>query len=651
MSQSSVFRAAVVHDLRNIHAAISELREANAQPPVPPLRSVLGTANSETPEEGRNSDMQQLEDRNDLDAEMLDGPSALASRGESPSHAPITSLYQITRLRSLRSKRLPVFSNATDANSQPVDLISRGALGLADAQRLVDAFLSKTEYYLYGIASKFKDLGSIRNASSLLLVAICTVSALQDPSGQSLYRVCNAELRKLVSNFVFTSTVNLEDFRGLCIACFWLSDIAWPVSGLAIRRAVEFDLQKSYNIVVRSDSPTGDSSLGATRGEAIECLRLWYLFCICDQHLSILYGRPSIIEPQDSAHDWEAYLREVQGENAQSENTDVRIVSQIAMLTLLNKVTKLFGTNLELRIPIIFKPQLDEFIHQLDQWVATWLNRCRNHTIIGEYPSKAVMLHFYFAKLFVCSHVFRGLASDASNEPMTEDFKGIALMAVSSAKSIITLITQDPDLSPAFVGLPHYFHTMIAFACSFLLKITTKYRGHIDTEAQPIFDMITQVVGLCRTTLSTPHHLMHWMGEGLQSLLTTCIAATASYEREQRQRLEESRRPAQKNGADGARQSPSMHIPLSSETSSSQIYQSNRPFDNAQGLGNVWDTAREAAMVFPGERYDEVSYQTLNPLFQVGGTAQGGLRLDGTASEWDSSLALFDVEHMGFGLL
>lgn len=372
-------RSAVIHDLRNIHAAVSELKVASAQSPLPPLRSVLGTTDSEAPEARSSPNMQRLEDTNDLDAEMLDDPSTLASRAGSPSHAPITSLYQITRLRSLRSKRLPVFSSGNDSRSQPSDLISRGALGLADAQRLIGAYLSKTDHYLYGVASKFKDLDSIRNASSLLLVAICTVSALHNPSSQSLYRVCNTELRKLVSNFVFTSTVNLEDFRGLCIACFWLSDIAWPVSGLTIRRAVEFGLQKSYNMVFGPDSSAGASSLVGTRGEAIECIRLWYLLCICDQHLSILYGRPSIIEAQDSVHEWESYLREVQDENIESENTDVRIVSQIAMLTLLNKVTKLFGTNLELRIPKIFKTQLDQFIHQLDQWVAIWLNRCRKY--------------------------------------------------------------------------------------------------------------------------------------------------------------------------------------------------------------------------------------------------------------------------------
>jgi hypothetical protein len=202
---------------------------------------------------------------------------------------------------------LPVYHGG-DIGREPKDLITRGALSIADAERLTQSYLSKTDYYLYGIGSKFKDLDSIRRASSLLLVAICTVSALHNSGGRSLYAVCNAELRKLVSNFVFTSKVNLEDFRGLCIACFWISDIAWPVSGLAIRRAVEFDLQQSFNVIKSGDS---SNTSGHTRGEAIECMRLWYLFCICDQHLSILYGRPSIIESQDAVNDWETYLNEV----------------------------------------------------------------------------------------------------------------------------------------------------------------------------------------------------------------------------------------------------------------------------------------------------------------------------------------------------
>jgi hypothetical protein len=305
---------------------------------------------------------------------MLDDFARQSSSAGESSGVPIASLYHITRLHSLRSKQLPVPSNRINSHTvRPKDLISRGLLDWADADRLVKAYLGQTDYYLYGITSHLNDIDSIRGESTLLFTAICAVAALHNAAGQTIYRICSAELRRLVSNLVFTSQVNLDDFRGMCIACFWLSDISWQVSGLAIRRAFEFQLHKSYNLVV--DSSTIDaSSLSsiqlADRSRAIDCMRVWYLFYICDQHLSILYGRPSTIGEQESITNWEKYLAAIP-----TSIMDQRLASQVALLLILDQVLKLFGTNVDLRIPTLFKAQLDNFNHQLDQWVTTWLGR------------------------------------------------------------------------------------------------------------------------------------------------------------------------------------------------------------------------------------------------------------------------------------
>lgn len=308
------------------------------------------------------------------EVEMTDDHVRQTSGNEGFISTPMASLYQITGLRSLHSTQAPVMTNKANVPVQrPRDLISRGLLDWSDADRLVQLYLRKSDYYLYGIASKYQNTESIRNASSLLLVSICTVSALQDPSSQPLYRTCHAELRKLVFNFVFTPQVDLEDFRGLCIACFWLSDLSWSLSGLAIRRAVEFELQKSTNLLVDicNHSESFISGMSTDRTRAIERVRLWYLFYICDQHLSILYARPSTIHEYDSVSECEQYLAAVQ-----NTNTDMRIVSQVALLRILSNVTKLFGQNLDARIPTIFISQIDEFNRQLDQWATTWLNKC-----------------------------------------------------------------------------------------------------------------------------------------------------------------------------------------------------------------------------------------------------------------------------------
>lgn len=367
-----------------LHSVVNELRAKSSEPVLGPLRSISALSEmSQTlstpmtisePRESAALPQPDLENQ-DIDTEMLVERSRRPSYDGELSQAPITSLYQITRLRSLRSRQLPTSSNETNEPAYaPRDLISRGVLAWSDADRLTRAYLDRSDHYLYGIVNKYKDLDSIRRGSSLLLVAICTVSASQDPSGSTLYRICHAELCRLVSNFVFTSKVDLEDFRGLCVACFWLSDISWSVSGLAIRRAVEVELPKSFHTVVRSITPDADRPStveAANLDAAIERVRLWYLFYICDQHLSILYGRTPTIRDQESIRNWEAYLTVVP-----NSIPDMRITSQVALLRILDAVSELFGLDVASRVPTIFKPQLDNFNNQLDQWVALWLSRC-----------------------------------------------------------------------------------------------------------------------------------------------------------------------------------------------------------------------------------------------------------------------------------
>lgn len=368
--------AAIIQDLQMLHAAVNKLFVASSGASLGPLQTSLS---SSATSEALNTPGPRISATYDVETDMLDETARRTIGDEGFSQDPIASLYQMTRLRSLRSKRLPASTNETNEPNmrvnRPRDLISRGLLKWADADRLARTFLSKTDHYLYGLASKYKDTESIRDASPLLLTAICTVSALHDSTGQTCYRVCDAELRRLVSISIFMPQVSVEDFRGLCIACFWLSDISWQVSGLAIRRGIEFDLHKSYNLVVGSNA--SDASLSSRmditcQNEAVDCVRLWYLFYICDQHSSVLYGRPSTIHEQESIRDWEAYLSAVQ-----DTNMDIRIVSQVALLRILNNVSMLFGPNLESRIPTVFKPELNRFNKQLDQWVTTWLSRSR----------------------------------------------------------------------------------------------------------------------------------------------------------------------------------------------------------------------------------------------------------------------------------
>jgi hypothetical protein len=314
-------------------------------------------------------------DSTDVSTELIDKHTEAPNYDEPiATQLPIQSLYHITHLRSLRSQRLLAPTEDTNPrNNEPNDLISRKAISTDDAEMLVNHYLQRTDHYLYGIASDYKGLSDIRHASPLLLTAILMVAALQTPDGQHWYQLCYSEFRKLIADFAFSHLVTLEDLRGLCIACFWISDISWSISSLAIRRAIELELHKSPIMALES-SKAGQSSTAQDRKtkRVIDGVRLWYLLYICDQHLAILYGRPSIMREDDGIQKWSLYLAV-----RQNSVTDVRILSQMALLQILRSASETFGQDPKRRVPTLLKPQLDAFNQQIDQWVLQWLGTSR----------------------------------------------------------------------------------------------------------------------------------------------------------------------------------------------------------------------------------------------------------------------------------
>lgn len=136
---------------------------------------------------------------------------------------------------------------------------------------------------------------------------------------------------------------------------------------------MEFQLARSFDLVV-NDGMNCEGRRGLiqlrTPEEALYCLRVWYLFYICDHHLSILYGRPSTFGKQKSVDDWERYLDVVP-----EDSTDVRLASQIHLLLILDKVTDLFNLTVDASMPIDFYIQLEKFNDRIDQWIIRWRDR------------------------------------------------------------------------------------------------------------------------------------------------------------------------------------------------------------------------------------------------------------------------------------
>ncbi|TDZ17445.1 Transcriptional activator of proteases prtT [Colletotrichum orbiculare MAFF 240422] len=604
----------LAEDLGVLRAAINNILSNKNQPPLEPLKTESFALHrpahaSPSPPASPTSRQPSPEDN---------GPTEEATV-EPLNHIPIKSLYEITGLESLRPRQLCSASRSHakfTTGQSPRDLVSLGKIEAEVANRLVRKFLDQTDHYLYGTNAGYADVDSVRRASPLLFAAICTVCALHEPGGESLFQTCNLELRKLIQKFVFASQISTADFQGLCIASFWLSDVSWSVSGLAIRRAMEFQLGKSFDLVVGNDtvrSATNRMQL-RSRGEALDCLRVWYLFYVCDHHLSILYSRPSSFGKQVSVVKWELYLQALP-----ETRTDTRLSSQLELLSILDQVTGLFGTDVHVGIPASFHVQLTGFNHRLDQWVMTWTDRYKPHDKIGMFPFKSLMLHYHFAKLFVSSHVFR---SDDGSKALPSEYTDVAQVAVSSARAVVELTANDPDIKIGLVGMAHYCHTMIAYACSFLLKLATSRQYDLGLDQNDTFLAIRDVAVMCESAQCTRFHLLHWMGAGLRQLVAKCEAAM----------IGQSGNP---RGTSDDHADVSADVQMQEEVRDGQARS-----ETLVSQGNAWNMATDiGALGWPPGDGGSLGYDGLE------------MGIEGFDLGWESLLPSFDLDQMGFGLL
>lgn len=80
---------------------------------------------------------------------------------------------------------------------------------------------------------------------------------------------------------------------------------------------------------------------------------------ICDQHLSTLYDRPSIIREDLAIHGWSAFL-----ESPTATNEDKRLVSQVALLNIVHNIHDLFGPDKGEPVPQVYLTQIASFGRQ-----------------------------------------------------------------------------------------------------------------------------------------------------------------------------------------------------------------------------------------------------------------------------------------------
>ncbi|KAF4847327.1 Transcriptional activator of proteases prtT [Colletotrichum siamense] len=494
------------------------------------------------------------------------------SNGSVTVEDPMGSLYEVTRLRNIRSNKSKMTRPLPEGQGQLNDFISRGVIAESEAEELYEIFHTSLNHYLWvGLEQTHPSFISVRRSSELLTATILAVTALHIPTSAAAatFDICYKEFLSLISSSMFSRYHSIDDVRGLCIAAFWLSEVSWKLSGHAIRIATELNIHQSFTAALDGNK------------EHFLRARLWYMLYVCDHHFSIAYGRPPMIAESIQIREHELFLA-----SPFANALDARILSQVNLMQILTRVYDRFaerklpalneirgrfgtardpvigltsGTNSLSRgradaadqsssndpsTAMLVKSDFEAlrmFNLEIDQWRMRWHARQTRNFCIGSFPPLGIILYSYFAKLQINSLAVRGvsLAGSSQDQFLSTERKEFANLAVSAAVSIITFVLEEDDMRRALVGTPLYVHTMIAFASVFLMKVATRWNSvmGLKVEEEYVARLLGRMIGVLKSAVTSDRHVLKHIATGLEKML---------------EKMEESRRRRQNSENVGA---------------------------------------------------------------------------------------------------
>ncbi|CAK7217461.1 hypothetical protein SCUCBS95973_003160 [Sporothrix curviconia] len=392
------------------------------------------------------------------------------------------------------------------------DLIARGAITLATAEHCFATYKTKLDSHVYDILTDHDSLAGIRVGSPLLTAAVCAVGALHSSGWHTAtYAVCHDEFLKEYTSRIASRHHPLDDVRALCIGAFWLSDLSWMLSGTAVRIAVELNLHRGV-------SKARHACINKTAADRRSCYlrtRLYLLVYVCDHHFSIAYGRApltreftALIAPRaflEIAHESEAPTSSPSSATAaalapEPYERDVRLVSQVELWSVLSRVFDTFGVNTDLPMLTPLLPEFRRASLALESWRIDAGERLAglSHTDLD------AGLHFSFAKLYLCTHAFRGVSTSPTDivPPEMEEF---ADGAVYAARSLLRSFVTSPGLQVQLEHMPTYCTTMVAAAVVFLFKMTIRRPSNIRIDTADTTTLLGQMADVLTAVAADIH--------------------------------------------------------------------------------------------------------------------------------------------------
>lgn len=400
-------------------------------------------------------------------------------------------------------------STPTSPATPHQDLISKGIISIESAIQYFEKYHRWLDHFVYRILGDHSTVTfeGIREASPLLVAAVCTVGALHSPSREGDFGACRSEFIGLSKNLSFAQTGEIADVRALCIGAFWLPDLSWSLVGVAVRLATELQLHRSFFRALHGDQQHYLRS------------RLYYHVYACDHHASIPFGRPPMTRECEAIREARKFL-----DCEYATEDDSRLVSQVSRWSILSNIYDTFGVDVDRPLSDTEVLSLRKFSLALDSLRAEWIGKFIPNVYVGNYPRKGVGLQYHFAKLYLCSHVFRGVGSQvfqSRSHEVAMEVDEVANSAVLSALAILRSVLADAEIQSFLNGLPTHFHVMITFAAVFLIKVSSRPSSYVRLDIQEVKRLMEDTGRTLKRVTSTmhPRHLLVSTAKGIEDLL------------------------------------------------------------------------------------------------------------------------------------
>jgi hypothetical protein len=412
----------------------------------------------------------------DLGSTTMSLPSCVGMRRDSTAEpdlliatglatAPMLSLYNLNTVRTLSNSMRcsPVPTSPED------DFIAQGLLPLIEAEELFVRYMQDICQYTWaGILFPYESLEAVRQKSSLLTAAVLTIAALNMGREEATKR-CYGIFVARTTNTCLSRPQNLDDIRAQALAAFYLPDLSWKLSGLAVRNAVELNLHQAFQRLMRGHE------------EERENARLWYALYVCEHQCSIAYGRPPTIHHDTAIRNVEHFL-----DSSNTKPGDIELCAQVSLFKILTEAYNTYGSDPECLLTEADLQQLRFFNFAIEEWRSAWEARSNLQGTRSQ-PPQGIVLYYHFVRVHLNSLALRALHPPSATpfDTLSYDRLEAANVSIAAATNVLILILEDSDVNPAMPIVSVFTHTMVTFCATFLLK-TMKTWGGVTHAQSPL---------------------------------------------------------------------------------------------------------------------------------------------------------------------